>query len=349
MTAPFTADALVVETTERLLGDICTPESVEQAEATGWSSRVWDALVEAGFPWVSIPAEHGGSGGTLADAAAILRSVGRHAAPVPLAETGVLASWLLTGAGLTLPGGPTTVVSDCQSVTLDGDRLTGSASVAWAERSERVVVLIRRRSDWLVASCRPDQLSITPATNLGGEPRDLVHFDLSLALTDHGAAGTGVDGRALLLRGAWTRIAMAAGALEAISQMTIDYTHERQQFGRPVATFQAVQQHLVTVTQCAVRATMAAQLATMAMIRHQDGIDIAAARVIVDNAIALGTRAAHQAHGAMGVTREYPLHQLTRRLWAWRHEYGSTSFWRRQLGRQVVDNGADDLFALITG
>jgi acyl-CoA dehydrogenase len=268
---------------------------------------------------------------------------------VPLAETGVLASWLLAGAGLALPGGPATVVPDCQSVTLDGDRLTGSAFVAWAGRSERVAVLVRRRSELIVASCRPDQLSITSARNLGGEPRDLVRFDLPLASTDHAAAGTGVDDRALLRRGAWTRVAMASGALEAISQMTIDYTHERQQFGRPVATFQAVQQHLVTATQCAVRATMAAQLATRSMMQRPDGIDIAAARVIVDDAIALGTRAAHQAHGAMGVTREYPLHQRTRRLWAWRHEYGSTSFWRRQLGRQVLDNGADDLFALITG
>ncbi len=50
----------------------------------------------------------------------------------------------------------------------------------------------------------------------------------------------------------------------------------------------------------------------------------------------------------MGMTREYPLHQLTRRLWSWRHEWGTTVQWRRELGDRVVAAGADDLFALIT-
>ena len=45
------------------------------------------------------------------------------------------------------------------------------------------------------------------------------------------------------------------------------------------------------------------------------------------------TRAAHQAHGAMGMTREYPLHHSTRRLWAWRHEAGSAGEWAQRVGR----------------
>ena len=70
--------------------------------------------------------------------------------------------------------------------------------------------------------------------------------------------------------------------------------------------------------------------------------------MVVDDAITVGTRAAHQAHGAMGVTREYPLHQLTRRLWSWRHEWGTTKEWRRELGSLVEAAGADGLFDLIT-
>lgn len=141
---------------------------------------------------------------------------------------------------------------------------------------------------------------------------------------------------------------MSAGALAAMAQLTVDYTNDRRQFGKPVATFQAVQQHLVLATQSAVRAQMAADIAVRALEQGVGQFEIAAARVVVDDAIEVGTRAAHQAHGAMGVTREYALHQLSRRLWAWRHEWGTTQQWRRQLGHTVAATGADRLYSLVT-
>jgi acyl-CoA dehydrogenase len=141
---------------------------------------------------------------------------------------------------------------------------------------------------------------------------------------------------------------MAAGAMESVARLTIDYTHARHQFGRPVAAFQAVQQHLVTVAQCAVQVALAADLATAAVAAGDGEFEVAAARVVTERAILEGTRAAHQAHGAMGVTREYPLHLFTRRLWSWRHEYRAARHWRRDLARQVAVAGADDFFATVT-
>ena len=93
---------------------------------------------------------------------------------------------------------------------------------------------------------------------------------------------------------------------------------------------------------------MAADIAVRALEQGVGQFEIAAARVVVDDAIEVGTRAAHQAHGAMGVTREYALHQLSRRLWAWRHEWGTTQQWRRQLGHTVAATGADRLYSLVT-
>src|SRR2546430_917720 len=72
------------------------------------------------------------------------------------------------------------------------------------------------------------------------------------------------------------------------------------------------------------------------------------ARALLDDAVTSATRAAHQAHGAMGVTREYPLHHLTRRLWSWRDEYGSGRWWREWLGLELAAGGALELFATIT-
>ncbi len=337
------ADPLVVETVERLLADVCTPAVVEQAEVDGWSAPVWSALAESGFPLVGVSEEAGGSGGSLYDMAAILKSVGKYAAPVPMAETGMLAGWLLADSGLAVPEGPITIVDDIAALTLVNGRVKGQTIVAWARHAERIVALI----DGSVVSLRRDQVEITPGANIAGEARDQVHIDSSLAEVEHGS--TSVNPTDLTRRGALSRVVLAAGALGAMAQMAVDYTNDRRQFGRPVATFQAVQHHLVLVAQSAVRVQMAAEIAVRALATGVVGIEIAAARVIMDDAITIGTRAAHQAHGAMGVTREYPLHHLTRRLWSWRHEWGTTSSWRRQLGAATHTTGADRLYSLISG
>ncbi|MDO8363651.1 MAG: acyl-CoA dehydrogenase [Actinomycetota bacterium] len=342
----FAADALVAETVDRLLLDLCSPDVVEHADAEGWAPTLWNAFSESGFPWVSVPDTAGGSGGTLGDAAAILHAIGRYAAPVPVAETGMLAGWLLAGAGLEIPSGAATVAT---GLALNGGRLTGDATVAWGARSERIVALVADGAAWKVASVPTSALSISRGANLAGEPRDLVHADVAGADFDLAAAADGVDADALLQRGALSRVIMSAGALRALTQMTIDYTNERKQFGKQIAGFQAVQQFLVNTAQCAVRVNMAAERATRALAAGDAGITIAAAKVLTDAAVAEGTRAAHQAHGAMGVTREYPLHQLSRRLWAWRQEYGTATTWRRRLGTAAHQAGANGLFQLVTG
>jgi len=74
--------------------------------------------------------------------------------------------------------------------------------------------------------------------------------------------------------------------------------------------------------------------------------EIAAAKLLADDAARLATRAAHQAHGAMGMTQEYPLHQLSRRLWSWRAEFGDGT-WPARLGRAVADLGPDLLYRTI--
>jgi acyl-CoA dehydrogenase len=340
MSATSVADPLLVETVDRLLADVCTAEEVEHAEATGWSQAAWDALAEAGFAWVGIAEADGGSGGTLFDTAAIVQAVGRRAAPVPLAETGMLGGYCLTAAGLALPTGPLTVVESPAAVG-DGRRVRVDGVAAWGRHAERIVAADREH----VYSLRRDQVDLSPGANMAGEARDRVVADVALDEVEWSAADVWPQ---LRLRGALSRVLMAAGALSAVAQMTVDYTNERRQFGKPVATFQAVQQHLVVAAQSAVRAQMAADIAVRALAGGNVDIEIAAARVVVDDAITLGTRAAHQAHGAMGVTREYPLHQLTRRLWSWRHEWGTTKQWRRELGGRVAAVGADELYPLIT-
>ena len=336
------ADPLLVETVTRLFADTCTHEAIEAAEADGWAEGVWAPLAESGFALVGIGEEVGGSGGELEDLAEVLRQAGAHAAPVPVGEQG-LAAWLAVLAGLPVPDGVLTVVpgSPDDTLALSATGLSGTAHlVPWARRADHVVALV----DGFVAVVPAEGLAITPRTNLAGEPRDTVSFD---GVAAQRAAST-VEATDLRRRGALTRALLMAGALDRMSRLTVEYTNDRQQFGRPVARFQAVQQHLVWAAQDAAIANMAAQVAARQASRGPAAFEIAAAKLLANQCATSATRACHQAHGAMGMTREYGLHHLSRRLWAWRTEYGTEHEWSTWLGRAAADLGADELYPLIT-
>ena len=80
-----------------VLADHCTPERLAAAEGRV-DRALWDVLAGSGLTRVGIDESAGGSGGGLTEAVAVLRLVGEHAAPVPLAEATLLAGWLLDGS-----------------------------------------------------------------------------------------------------------------------------------------------------------------------------------------------------------------------------------------------------------
>ena len=73
-------------------------------------------------------------------------------------------------------------------------------------------------------------------------------------------------------------------------------------------------------------------------------MEVAAAKSRVAEAAGLVVEAVHQVHGALGFTYEHQLHHFTRRLWAWRDEYGGQAWWQATLGRHLCDLGADQVW-----
>ena len=348
--APDGIDPLLWSTADKIFADTCTPAVLAGAESSGWAGDAWSAAAAAGLPWLSVPESAGGAGGTLADALAVLHLAGRRAVPLPLAESGVIGGWLLARSGHRVPDGPLAVVpgDPRDTLTLDGSRLSGAAhGVAWAASADSLVALVGSSVvGFSVVVCPAGSWTAHRASNLAGEPRDRVVFDGATVEV----VPTTVSPEALRHRGALTRIALIAGALAAVSDLTRTYTGAREQFGRPINRFQHVQSHLVNLAQQVALAQMACDLAAHAVDAGADaGFEIAAASVVAAAAAAEGARAAHQAHGAMGMTREYPLQWLTRRLWSWRTEYLSTRDDSRFVGAMVTAAGADRLYPLITG
>jgi len=384
---PVVVDELITETADRLFGELCTHEAVQAAEEAGGAPDIWDAFCETGFDLIAVPEEAGGSGGTLAEAIEVLRLVGYHSAPIPAAENGILGGWLLAQAGIERPDGLVTVVppraadggwtgggncfagagrDDGAACTGDGAttgdsgqgikaatagdghlRLTGEAHrVPWARYAEMIVCICKCDGQTTVVAVPASQCEITPLPNMAGEPRDTVGFEGTTGVA--APAPDGIDAEALAQRGALSRVALMAGAIEKMCQLTVSYTNERVQFGRPVARFQAVQQHLVWAAQDAALVRMAAEVAAREATRGEAPFEIAAAKLIANQAAARATKACHQAHGAMGMTQEYPLHHFSRRLWSWRKEYGSDAHWSAVLGTMATGVGADGLYPLIT-
>lgn len=343
-------DPLLSETAARIFADHATFEVVERAERDGWAPELWAATAAAGLPWVSVPEAAGGSGGTLADAIEVVRVAGRHAVPLPLAETGLLAGWLLSTAKLELPEGPLTVVpgAPTDTTTFDGTAVNGRADrVPWARAVDGIVVLLDGPDGRVVALVDRADVRVEQVSNLAGEPRDTVLFTGARPRAS-GPAGEGVDAAALRRRGALARAAAMAGALDGLQQLTTDYASAREQFGRAIAAFQAVQAHLVHLAQQRALVDLAVGAAVHAAALGDAPVEIAAAKLVADRAATEATRHAHQVHGAMGMTREYPLHHLSRRLWSWRSEYGNERSWSRLLGATACKVGADHLYELIT-
>jgi acyl-CoA dehydrogenase len=145
------------------------------------------------------------------------------------------------------------------------------------------------------------------------------------------------------LRGAATRVALTAGAVERIVELTVRYARERVQFGRPINQFQAAAHRLAQLAGEARVVTGSAD-AVIAADRF-DPIEIAAAKASAGPAASNAVAQAHQLHGAIGITREYPLNFFTRRVWSWRAEYGSSTVWSDRLGATLA--ASEDLWSVL--
>jgi len=142
--------------------------------------------------------------------------------------------------------------------------------------------------------------------------------------------------------------AKMAGALNAALELSIEYTRQRQQFGKPLASFQAIQQQLAVFAEEAAAADMAAAAAFRAADRGDPWFEIACAKLRANQAGRISTGIAHQVHGAMGFTAEYRLQHLTKRLWAWGSEYGNERYWADRIGARIAARGAANFWPDLT-
>lgn len=316
--------SLLIDTATRLFTDFCDKPAQDAAETGAWPDVLLDRLAEYGLLEIGMTE----SGLTIDEAFAVLEVAGRFAVPLPLAEFVLANRWLgrsreRVSIGLAIAG--------------------GADAVPWGRAVERVLAVTPADGLELLTPA-----SVGEARNLAGEPRDTVSAERRERLE--------VDEPVYALL-CLSRIVMMAGALDRVLELSIQYASEREQFGRSISKFQAIQHYLAQMaaqTAAAGRAADAAVDAAARMLERNDPalrqrflLEVAAAKARVGEAVDAVVEPAHQIHGAMGYTHEHQLHHYTRRLWAWRDEYGGERYWQRLLGERVAALGADGLWDFI--
>lgn len=304
---------LLIDTAQRIFADHCHKNELDAAEAGQFPEQLWQVLVDNGLHEMALP----DSGISLSDVFAVFKVSGRFALPLPLPELVLANRWRGNGDGFATVG-----------------RLTaeGVSAAPWARRADAVLALDAQG----VYPVAID--AVIAGSNLAGEARDLVQGST-------GARLAGTQDAFMLL--ALARTLQMAGGLERVLELSLRYVSEREQFGRPIAKFQAIQHNMAVMaaeTAAAIRCADAAADAVDAGDGPRLLLEVAAAKARVGEACGIVAELAHQAHGAMGYTYEHELHHVTRRLWAWRDEYGNESYWQRQLGSALAAQGADKLW-----
>lgn len=353
--------AMVNEQAERQFRELLTPEAMEQASTGQWLPTLWQQMEDAGWPSALVAEGQGGVGLPSSAAFDFVRLSGHWGVPLPLAET-------MAGRGLwTAVGGDPDLVADrpvllgvgaqmhAPALRLDGEpSLSGeTGSVTFGDAPGALLLVQAHMRDDAHALVLLDVQKLAPRSvrALSFEAQCAFSLGSIPVPTDYCQPWDVRDPRALQAVGAVLRSVQMVGAMQRCLALGLQYAQERVQFGRPISRFTPVQDMLVEAAAEVSAAVNAASLAVDHWRSAPTPEGVFAAAVAKSRCgEAAGKVAAfiHQVHGAMGFTQEHVLHQFTRRLWAWRDEFGTEAYWNHQIGTRVCAADGHSLWPMLT-
>lgn len=301
-------DAVLFDTAQRIFND-----------HNNDAAALWTALETNELTKAWIPESLGGHALTADNVFGLIELSATSHASSQFAET-LFASWLLSASGLDTPNGKL-------GFSIDGD----DTAVTCGTGTSHVVTL----DDASVSLYDATVCSVVPSI---GED-DAATMDLTRSTPVVSAARpTWLDSKTAFACAAQLRAVQLVGAASAALELTLEYAAQREQFGRSLSRFQAIQ-HLLSETAAEVAAATAACEASVDSINH-NGVPtlelVAIAKQRASEAAGTVAEHCHQVHGAIGYTQDYPLARYTRRLWQWRDDYGDQHHWAEYLGQQYL-------------
>ncbi len=327
--------------------------SEAQEELAGLARKIliereapWADLAAAGVLAAGLPEALGGAGLGLLEQCSVLMELGRAVSDVPYLASIVLGAGAIAGFGSpsqqarwVVPAGRGSVVLTAALAEEDGDdpRLPSASAVRrdgrWVLSGVKTAVPAAPRADlFLVPAASPGGVLVflvSPADDgVSVQPQRLTDFAEAGRVVLDGAVldGAGLDDDRVLGPGRGAEVtrwlvsratvglcAAQAGVIERALELTAEYARSREQFGRPIGSFQAVAQRLADayVDVEAVRLTMWQAAWRLAAGESGPAVDavVATAKFWAADA---GHRVAHTAvhvHGGLGIDTSYPVHR----------------------------------------
>jgi len=254
---------------------------------------VWKEITSLG--WQALPFEDLG----FLEACLLVEELGRARVTVPYLSTVVCGfAWPVLVEEIV--GGAV-----CAYVPFSG------ALVPWAADADRL--LVTTPSGVVVAE--PSGVTCTPVSVVGPAP--------TCRVTYGEVAGSPLPAAPVEAYGAAATCAEMVGGAQAVLDLTVEYAKTREQFGKPIGTFQAVQHHCADMAIDVLGSRFIAYEAIWQLGQGRAAdVEVAVAKSFVSEAYERVCALAHQVHGAIGFTAEHELHHYTRHAMSAALAYG---------------------------
>ena len=326
-------DSLIEQTAERIVAD-----HREHPRA------LWKALIDNGLAGGLTRRADGSTDLSIVDGFGLMRIAAAAATAVPFSQT-LLASWVLGLCGTSAPEGAGSILPSA-ALRLQGN--TVDATFAAVEFGAEL--------HWLACLQDNGELLLLPAPSSSSRVES-IHDDPSADMIYQSVDPLAqvkvppwLNRDTLQLLHALMRSAQLCGAMESALDLTVDFAAQREQFGRSLSKFQAIQ-HMLSEMAGEVSASIAALDAAIEQVGGSGAefLSAASAKARASEAAGIVGAHAHQVHGAIGYTQEYALARLSRRLWRWRDDAGDETYWAAQIGRSIVAAGSPAFSELVFG
>jgi pimeloyl-CoA dehydrogenase small subunit len=367
---------LLAESVTRLLADQYSFEQRKGylKQPNGWSDAIWSQLAELGLLGLPFAEEYGGFGGGPVETMLVMEQFGRALVLEPFVATVVLAGTAIRLAGsaaqkeallprvadgslkLAFAHAERQARYDLTDVMTTAKRESGG----WILDGAKAVVTHGDCADKLVLSARTagerhEDAGITLFLVDGHAPgvarrgyavRDEQRAaDIALSnvrVSDADVLGEVGNGLPVIERVIETGIAATAaeavGAMEAMNNLTLEYSRTREQFGKPIGSYQVVQHRLADMFMAMEQGRSMAMLAAMS-VEEPDPVqrahNIAMAKVGIGQNSRYVSQSAVQMHGGIGMTEEYAVGHYFRRCMVIERLFGDTAYWLERLAEAV--------------
>ena len=368
---PNDVQAMLSSSVERLFSSTYDLQTRLRDPEPRADARLWAALAELGLMGVEIEEAYGGTGGTFEDMAAAIRPLGAGLVALPFIPTAVIAAGLLTRASPAqktswLPPLAAGALRVCvaHSEHRARDMFSWVETTAkredeqWRLRGVKAVVLGGDSADLFLVSARTACLPHEPeGLSLFAVPRETQGLKITayplydgsgaadLSFEDvrmpEGALVGERDTACPDIALAWDRGAAAVcveaiGAMDQLRDLTLEYLKTREQFGRPIGQFQALQHRMADAYMAIELARSMSLLAVTAITEGDPAVraaNVSAAKVTVSDACREVGQTCVQLHGGIALTTEYPAGHYFKRLTMIERLFGTSEHHLRRYAR----------------